>query len=111
MRIGNPPPFAQGSVVISDTVAPNTFTTMTDIPVPPAGSADIAADTTRRTIVLSNKDQAQEVYVRDQAATTAARGTRLAPLGVQAFSTTAAMRLTNAGAGTVTVSANGILYV
>lgn len=82
------------------------FTTTAFLTVNAANHVDIAANLNRVEIFLSNTDANNEVYVRDQAATTDTSGILLSPKQTLVLATTAALRITNATAGNVVVSMN-----
>lgn len=106
MRIGNPPPFNNSTIVVSAVQSPSVFTTLQTIQLTTGTSTDIAPIANQQELILSNISATGAVYARDTAASTANLGTLLSPGGTAALSVNATVRLTNNSGSTVLITGN-----
>lgn len=103
---------ASGAIPVSFTepAQSNTLETTADQSVTASSYVDIAADTTRREIMISNLDTALSLRVRDTASTATA-GTPLPPGATITLQTTAAVRVKNPNASGVSIAVNTLKQV
>lgn len=94
--------------IAKDSLQFGVMVTSAPLVVPNAGNVNYAPNANCMRVIFSNLDTALSVYIRDQAAATDQQGILLAPRATATLETNAALRLTNGGGTSVTVTVNEI---